>query len=157
MAKRNAPFDLTGRKIGRLTVTSRAPRAGTRHSRWHCECECGTTVVVYGFALRAGDTQSCGCLARDILRARRGERRSASVSYRTTHKRIESTRGRADAHPCVDCGGAAQEWSYDQADPHEVTETVGRWPLTYSIDPAHYEPRCIPCHRTFDGHWGWVG
>lgn len=156
MAQRNARFDLSGQKFGRLTVVSRGPRGNTRHARWECECECGARTIVYGFALRAGETRSCGCLMRDVLRARRGERRTGSTSYRTTHKRVRAARGRADSHPCTDCGGRAQEWSYDQADPHEVTEVVRGWPLAYSTDPARYEPRCIPCHRTFDGHWGWA-
>ena len=150
-------MDLTGQEIGRLLVLAQAPTAKTGHTRWTCRCECGNQVDVYTFALNSGRTRSCGCLAEDTRYARRGERRSASVSYRTTHKRIESTRGAATDHLCVDCGRQAQEWSYDQADPNELTETVGRYEVTYSPDPAHYDPRCVPCHRVFDGHWAFVG
>lgn len=34
-------IDLTGRKIGKLTVTDRASNGGSGHVRWNCICDCG--------------------------------------------------------------------------------------------------------------------
>lgn len=70
--------DLSGLKIGKLTVIGRGPNRtegseGKKKSiraTWHCECECGNFVTVNAHSLkkamdhpegRAG-TKSCGCL-----------------------------------------------------------------------------------------------
>lgn len=60
--------DLTGRKFGRLTVLEQAedyvsPK-GTHCTRWLCECSCKNhnKIIVNGYALRRGETKSCGCL-----------------------------------------------------------------------------------------------
>ena len=59
--------------------------------------------------------------------------------------------GAASEHDCVDCGGSAYQWSYDHSDPDERVATEP--PLTgiaYSLNPEHYSPRCVPCHKRFD-------
>lgn len=70
--------------------------------------------------------------------------------YAAIHKRLTRARGSARLHACVDCGGRAREWSYDNRDPHEVRGQVGRFVCAYSLKLEHYEPRCTPCHRKFD-------
>lgn len=52
--------DITGEKIGRLTVLERVDKDG-KHSKWLCRCDCGKTVVVYGSNLTSQHTKSCGC------------------------------------------------------------------------------------------------
>ena len=66
-------IDLTGRTFGRLRVIERVPNDtiyGQQQPLWLCECECGNTTVVLGASLRAGLTQSCGCLRAEKARAR---------------------------------------------------------------------------------------
>lgn len=60
--------DLTGQVLTRLTVIR---RSGTKRGQaeWECACSCGATVFVTGNDLRTGNTQSCGCLKTDVLRA----------------------------------------------------------------------------------------
>jgi len=53
-------IDLTGKKFGRLTVLSEAPKRGKR-LYWICECSCGTVKEICGEKLRGGNTVSCGC------------------------------------------------------------------------------------------------
>jgi hypothetical protein len=62
---------MTGRRIGRLVVRSRASenRGGTT-ARWLCLCDCGNERVVDGSSLRIGKTRSCGCLTADVARER---------------------------------------------------------------------------------------
>ena len=65
-------IDLTGQRFGRLTVVSRAenyvsPTGKSRHLRWDCICDCGNKCTVYGDALKAGRTKSCGCLQKENL------------------------------------------------------------------------------------------
>jgi len=53
---------------GRLTVVARAPNVGTK-TAWVCICSCsGKSVIVLGTSLRSGNTQSCGCYNRDMVR-----------------------------------------------------------------------------------------
>ena len=65
-------IDLTGQRFGRLTVVSIAenyvsPTGKSRHLRWDCICDCGNKCTVYGDALKAGRTKSCGCLQKENL------------------------------------------------------------------------------------------
>ena len=70
-----------------------------------------------------------------------------NIANSAAHSRV--TRlwgGPAKNFPCVDCGGPADHWSYDHTDPDEKTSDEG----PYSVDPSHYAPRCVRCHRKFD-------
>ena len=63
--------DLTGQRLGRWVVMSRAPNAG-RHTKWLCRCSCaaGTIREVSSDHLRSGRSQSCGCLTVETTIAR---------------------------------------------------------------------------------------
>lgn len=54
--------DLTGKKIGRLTVMEQAGRDKSYNVIWRCRCDCGNEAIVNGHYLRQGKTKSCGCL-----------------------------------------------------------------------------------------------
>jgi hypothetical protein len=59
--------------------------------------------------------------------------------------------GSASLYPCVDCGGEAQDWSYDHTDPTELTGEGRHGMITqYSVWPEFYAPRCRKCHSVFD-------
>ena len=64
-----ALIDLTGQKFGKLTVLYRDTEAEKlkkdRHAMWKCQCDCGNLTTVVGKDLRAGKTQSCGCLQKE--------------------------------------------------------------------------------------------
>lgn len=61
-------LDLTGRTYGRLTVIAPADSIGGM-TMWRCLCQCGAEVAVRTSSLRAGNTNSCGCLKNDSIRA----------------------------------------------------------------------------------------
>lgn len=83
-----------------------------------------------------------------IVGERNGRPLKGSVpSHAAIHKRLARTLGSARKRACVDCGGRARDWSYDAADPNELTSPQG----PYSLDLNHYQPRCVSCHRKFDG------
>lgn len=71
-------------------------------------------------------------------------------TFAAIHKRLARQRGSASLHVCVDCGGQAREWSYDNRDDQELVGRSGRFAVAYSLDLSHYEPRCSSCHRLFD-------
>lgn len=57
-------IDMTGKRVGRLTVIA---KAGDEHPiKWTCVCDCGNTKAVAGVHLRRLAIQSCGCLSREI-------------------------------------------------------------------------------------------
>jgi hypothetical protein len=58
-------IDLTGKRFGRWTVVAYA-----RGQKWHCVCDCGTRRVVRGQCLRTGESRSCGCLHKELVKAR---------------------------------------------------------------------------------------
>lgn len=60
-------INMAGKKIGRLTVVSRAGKSNKGSIQWLCKCECGNTKVIDGYLLRTGMTQSCGCLHSDRM------------------------------------------------------------------------------------------
>ena len=51
----------TGRRFGRWVVRGRATRIG-RHTRWLCECDCGTLRAVRTEHLLDGKSRSCRCV-----------------------------------------------------------------------------------------------
>ncbi len=56
-------IDMTGRKIGELTVISYEYTIRRGHcsiAYWKCKCSCGNEKIVAGTELRAGRTRTCG-------------------------------------------------------------------------------------------------
>ena len=122
--------DLTGRRFGRLVVIDRADAR-----RWRCVCDCGETTTVRAWCLTGGSTGSCG-----------QHRRRDDVGYSGVHRRLAVDFGPASAHRCADCGGDAAQWSYSREDADERMSEDG----PYSLNPEHYAPRCVPCHKAMD-------
>lgn len=78
-------YDLTGQKIGKLTVLSKAPSLKGA-STWMCKCECGTIKRIRGQYLRNGDAVSCGCYVKSmrIIHGRRSSQRKYTDPTYTT-------------------------------------------------------------------------
>lgn len=83
--------DLTGRKVGRWTVTGEwrsELRRGRKLVYWMCLCDCGATAWVRSANLVREYTKSCGCLnaeIQSIIKTKHGHARidRKSPSYRT--------------------------------------------------------------------------
>lgn len=54
--------DMTGLKIGKLTVLKRVENDKNSKAQWLCQCECGRQAVRAGRTIRLGRSRSCGCL-----------------------------------------------------------------------------------------------
>jgi hypothetical protein len=66
-------IDMTGLKIGRLTVLGYAGskfRGRASRASWNCVCDCGAKVIMVGSKLRAG-MQSCGCFSPSRFKKRK--------------------------------------------------------------------------------------
>lgn len=59
--------DLTGQRMGRLTVLERGPNQG-RKVMWVCRCDCGRTCRYQTFDILFGKVSSCGCYRRERQR-----------------------------------------------------------------------------------------
>lgn len=91
-------IDLTGKRAGRLVIVSRAENGKGGQPRWNCVCDCGGKAVSYGPTLRKAinpdkysatthATNSCGCLQREVAKAR-------IVAASTTHGQSKTLRYR---------------------------------------------------------------
>jgi len=65
--------NLTGKRFGRIKVLSLQNVTSYGHSRWKGVCDCGGLTYSFGFGLKNGKSQSCGCLkkekASEVVRA----------------------------------------------------------------------------------------
>lgn len=69
--------DLTGKKIGRLTVLKLSDSyKKNKKVKWMCQCECGNIVEVFSSNLIREHTKSCGCLAHEEKSKRMKENNS---------------------------------------------------------------------------------
>lgn len=69
---------MDGNKFGMVTVLWKTEKYSGTHRLWHCQCECGGTVLATLSDLRSGRRRSCGCLkktARVTNGANRGGKR----------------------------------------------------------------------------------
>lgn len=130
--------DARGQRFGTLVVQERVGRA------WLCLCDCGRRRVASAGELnRSGESASCG--------DRMIHRRLDDAGYTAAHQRCRSDRGLVQGHDCIDCGDTAQHWSYNHDDPDErLALGLSANPVAYSLDPSHYSPRCVSCHKRFD-------
>jgi hypothetical protein len=58
--------DLTGRKVGRLTVLKLSDTKLGKSIAWDCLCDCGNKTKVRMGCLKNETTKSCGCYGREI-------------------------------------------------------------------------------------------
>lgn len=54
-------MNLIGQRFGMLVVLEEAPKVQSEIT-WRCRCDCGNETIVRRYALRNGNTRSCGCL-----------------------------------------------------------------------------------------------
>lgn len=129
--------DHTGERFGLLVVVERI------EVMWRCTCDCGNETLVRSGDLQRGTVATCG--------DRATHHRRDDAGYSAAHGRVHSEHGRAASHMCVDCGSPARHWSYNHDDPDErLSRTARIKGIAFSLDPMHYSPRCVPCHKRFD-------
>lgn len=58
--------DITGQRFGKLTVLYPCDYKKRSTIIWHCKCDCGNECDIDGGNLRAGKTNSCGCISTSI-------------------------------------------------------------------------------------------
>jgi hypothetical protein len=84
--------DLTGLKVGKLTVLKLSEVNIHHEKAWECHCDCGKTVIVRASSLKAGTTRSCGCLNEVSLEALKKEREKTLIDGTNVHALCQKTR-----------------------------------------------------------------
>jgi hypothetical protein len=87
-------IDITNQSFGRLTAIKRVENSKPK-SKWLCMCSCGATATVRLSELKAGKTQSCGCLRKEINRKRGPE---ILKKYVNIHR---PSQGESKCHPAL--------------------------------------------------------
>ncbi len=62
--------DLTGQRFGRLVVIKAAGLNQYGNCMWFCQCDCGGEATTREIYLTNGHTKSCGCVAKEKVKAR---------------------------------------------------------------------------------------
>ena len=60
--------DITNQIFGRLTAIRPTAERKSGSVVWECRCECGNIAFVSVRSLRSGNTQSCGCLHKEVVK-----------------------------------------------------------------------------------------
>jgi len=79
-------IDLTGHKIGRLTVSYRAENNKYGNTMWHCVCDCGNEKDVLSSTLLSGHAKSCGCYKTEHLKSQ--SRRAMNTKHGESFTRL---------------------------------------------------------------------
>ena len=79
--------DLVGRTFGRLRVKNfyGYPDSSPSKAQWGCVCDCGNECLVYGYNLKNGNTNSCGCFKIDRTKAVNSTHRMTKTSSYATY------------------------------------------------------------------------
>lgn len=126
--------DLTGECFGRWLVLMEVERGPSGDARWWCRCDCGTERAVYATSLVSNQSQSCGCLHREVSKRQAKKNftkpiKSGAIFERLTVIRREGTKHRQAAYRCLcECGNETVVPSGDLRSGH--TKSCG----CYNID-----------------------
>ncbi|NCC85440.1 MAG: hypothetical protein EOM03_15120 [Clostridia bacterium] len=151
---------LLGKRFGRLKVLSFHHTDKEGAAYWKVICRCGNTGIVLGKNLLRGDTTSCGCYAKELLRAKRGRknpnwnpqlteedrgrRRLGSptqIAWKTVAQKVRTR----DKFLCCSCGKKG-------VSVHHIIPWASSPGLRF--DPANLITLCRECHRQLHALYG---
>lgn len=137
---------MIGKKYGRLTILKEAERHsqpnGDRRRTVLCQCDCGNETKVILSNLKRGNTNSCGCLNKELV-TKHGEQKDykRSAEYLSFHYAKSRCRNKNNIN-YEKYGGRCIEFRFKDFD--EFITELGRKPFpNYSLDrinnDGHYE------------------
>lgn len=85
--------DLTGKRIGRLTVVRRLPSNTHKHTQWECRCDCGNTAITTTLGGK-NPTRSCGCIQREFAQSLGASSKKVNPVSRTPEYRAAQRKKR---------------------------------------------------------------
>ena len=128
-------IDLTGEKIGRLSVIKRVEDhyypSGRHDVQYLCKCDCGKYVNVLGIHLRSGHTISCGCYRKEIATKNMTTHGQTGTRLYTIWKNIKGRCLNKNHDDYMYYGGRGiticDEWKND-------FETFYKWAMSHGYD-----------------------
>jgi hypothetical protein len=136
---------MVGQTYGMLTVVSVSTRVlvrpGNGVERYvHCVCQCGNAVEAIGHNLKRGNTKSCGCLRKALMR---DKQTSHGLAY------VPGTRRKAKEYKAwlgmiARCENSNAS-SYEYYGPRGVT-VCAEWRHDFAAFYAHVGPAPTPQH-----------
>lgn len=127
-------LELTGMKVGRLTVVGPAAHEPGQHRNWTCMCECGNTTVLRASQVKSGSVLSCGCYRTEL---KRREKTKHGLYYHSayatwSHMMQRCHNEKSGDYPEYGARGitVAPEWH----DPAAFIAYMGERPVGASID-----------------------
>lgn len=126
--------DPIGARFGRLVVEAGAPWVGYRR-RWLCRCDCGVALTVDAANVKAGYTQSCGCLKHE---------RNVNQPYSRTHGMNKTPEHRAWSSMIQRCTNEKQD-SFADYGGRGIT-VCERWLRSFEAFFINVGPRPSPAH-----------
>lgn len=118
-------IDRLGDRYTRLLVVAEGRTDDLNKKYWVCQCDCGAEIEVRSDSLTSGKTQSCGCLQKDLLSARRTKHgyteEDGFKNYRKDYylkKKYGISLEQYDAmmegqnYQCAICGDELEDYSY---------------------------------------------
>jgi hypothetical protein len=120
--------DLSGMTFARWTVIYKSsPNGGPK--RWMCVCECGMKRNVSQASLRAGTSQSCGCLQKTGKTWTIEQHRASKRKWRAINKpwRLRNPLTRGARTPAWADQSQIKMW-------YEVAEVLSRSGVRYEVD-----------------------
>jgi hypothetical protein len=167
--------DLTGKRFGRLLVTGLNHRDAKSDTHWDCLCDCGNTIIVRraAFTGKKANTNSCGCLKRDVNAAQTIDLVGQTFGRWTVVARAGNTKiGQATWFCCCACGaegvacgnnlrnGATlscgclrDELTTERSTVHGATKG-GRWTPEYHSWSSMIQRCTNPKHKNYDDYMG---
>jgi hypothetical protein len=148
-----APLDITGRRFNRLTALRRVGTAKTGGALWLFACSCGQKKELPLNCVTSGNTQSCGCLAREhsAAQGRRNVTHGQGAQGRVSpeYRAYTSAKSRCENPDNADFykyGGQGVEFRFSSFE--EWYSELGPRPTPkHSVDRkdsgGHYEPGMI--------------
>ena len=125
MSRGRKTKDLTGLRVGRLTVVKRGPNRNNR-TTWICQCDCGNVVQKWAYNLARDRPKSCGCWPK----ARRPE-----------NKKQYSKKGKPRWVPSPEAAMGVHQRNYMQG----ATNRDIEWKLTEAQFEALVTANCFYC------------
>lgn len=129
-------IDLSGQIFGRLEVIGRL-KIPTKNIRWVCKCDCGNIKYVFSGDLKEGNTQSCGCLHKEVMTKRDSVHQPtyntwANMLYRT---RMKDGSKNPDTYQYYFDVGVTDRWNTDTGGSYEnFLEDMGERPPNTSLN-----------------------
>ena len=154
------PFEMAGKKFGRLTVIAFHSERGKHIRLWTCKCDCGNVKAFIGAQLRNGKTTSCGCFRIEQKRAQmkvQGFKHGLSGTYfsQTWEDMTSRCYNKNHKHYRRYGGRGIKICEAIRTTPESIKRLIGERPEKHTIDRTNNSGNysCGQCSECLSNGW----